>query len=628
MTRCLCLLCLAVVLAPIRAGAQAGIRVLEIERVRVDGAIGDWRGARFTSVGEGPDASMRFALGYDGRGLYVAAEVWDDRLVRTASPGASEDAVILTLAGPGRRAEAVDLYLFAGETGRTAASAGVAPVGNARVRPLAGAQVVEGPLARGRGYTLEAFIPFSAVPGGARGWERARASIRLRDVDREARPEVEAEPALVRVDARDLSSLVPLTPAGAAGVLEEFLASRNMLAARPTHELRGDVAGDAREERVILVAGFLLVSGPGFRDGQGYAYHQLPVDDARDVRSAQLTDVTGDGKAELLVVLRQRNAQGERDLWQVMSLDGESPRAIFGIEVRKAIGERSVEARVRVRRERRGAATIEVQTGRASGFDAESWREAAATDAEPILLPWGPVLSRSYRWDGRTFARVGERANPRYVPPSEAPPRAAAPPPEQEQAPAPPSEEALLTAFRRQRGIAAGARPRFRARTNLAGGPEPETALVFGRQLVVIGPGVQDGASWLYYEIPAPSDADVLAMTAADVTGDGRAELLLRLRQSFGEVVREVLLVHQLAGAGFPRLLQVEVARSSGADSVQNEVRTAGGALEIRPGRASGWSEARWPFTRDPNDSVEPLLLPWRDRPVRYQLRGGRLVAR
>ncbi|MCZ7682500.1 MAG: hypothetical protein M5U28_28380 [Sandaracinaceae bacterium] len=92
--------------------------------------------------------------------------------------------------------------------------------------------------------------------------------------------------------------------------------------------------------------------------------------------------------------------------------------------------------------------------------------------------------------------------------------------------------------------------------------------------------------------------------------------------------MREVLLVHQLAGAGFPRLLQVEVARSSGADSVQNEVRAAGGALEIRPGRASGWGEARWPFTRDPNDSVEPLLLPWRDRPVRYQLRGGRLVSR
>lgn len=628
MTRTSGVFALALALAATNgASAQAGIRVLEIERVRVDGAIGEWRGARLTSVGEGADASMRFALAYDARGLYVAAEVWDDRLVRTASPGATEDAVILTLAGAGRGARAVDIYLYAGESGRSAASAGSAPFGTARVRPLAGAQVVEGPLARGRGYTIEAFIPFSAVPGGARGWERARASIRLRDVDREARPEVESEPGLVA--ATTVDALLPLMPAGgASGALEEFLNSQSLLASRPTHDLRGDVAGDAREERVYLVAGFLLVTGPGFRDGNGYAYHRLPVDEARDVRAAELTDVTGDGKDELLVVLRQRNAQGERDLWQVMSLTGESPRALFGIEVRKAIGQGSIEARLRVRPERRGAATIEVRTGRAAGLDAETYREAAASDAEPILLPWGPVLERTYRWNGRTFERVGERPNPRYTPPSEAPARAATPAPAVEEAPAPPSEDALLAAFRRQRGIAARARPRFRARVNLAGGPEPESALVFGRQLVVVGPGVQDGASWLFYEIPAPSDADLLAMETADVTGDGRAEILLRVRQTFGEVVREVLLVHQLTGNGFPRLLQVEIARTQGEDSIRNEVRTAGGALEIRPGRASGWSESRWPFTRDPSDAVEPLLLPWRDRAVRYQLRGGRLQAR
>ncbi|HEY8426807.1 MAG TPA: hypothetical protein VIL20_00470, partial [Sandaracinaceae bacterium] len=373
MSRCLWL-ALLVLVAPASAGAQAGIRVVQFERVRVDGAIGEWRGAHFVSVGEGADASMRFALGYDERGLYLAAEVWDDRLVRTARRGANEDAIILTLAAPGPRGAAVDVYLFAGETGRSAASAGVAPFRSSRVRPLRGVQVVEGPLARGSGYTLEAFLPFSVVPGGARGWERARASIRLRDVDREARPVVESEPSLVSSPEPD--ALLPLAVAGgASGVLEEFLAAQNLLAARPTHDLRGDVAGDAREERVFLVAGFLLVTGPGFRDGRSYAYHRLPVEGARDVRSAELVDLTGDGKDELVLVLRQRNARGERDLWQVMSLDGESPRAVFGVEVRKAIGERFVEASVRVRRAGRGAPTIEVRAGRASGLDAESYRE-------------------------------------------------------------------------------------------------------------------------------------------------------------------------------------------------------------------------------------------------------------
>ena len=604
-------------LLPLRAEAQAGMRVVAVERVRVDGAVGDWRGASFAAVGEGADASMRFALGYDERGLYVAAQVLDDRLVRTPRPGAREDAVILTLSA-GRAA--TDLYLFAGVSGRSAASAASAPAGTSRLRPLSGAQVVEGPIPRGSGYTLEAFIPFSAIPGGAARWREARGTIRLRDVDSEAHPTVESEPALAPLDA-----LVPLLPSGGdAGILEEFLASQNILASRPTHSLSGDAAGDARDESVILVGGFVLVSGPGFRDGRGYSFHRLPVNSAGDVRSAELADVTGDGKAELIVVLRQRNAQGERDLWQAMDLSGESPRAMFAIEVRKAIGAASVEARVHIRRGR-GAPTLEVRAGRAEGLDAASYREAPATDAEPILVPWGPVMSRTYRWDGRTFARTGERANPRYQPPvAEAPPRprTEAPPP----APSAPSMDELLAAFKRARGIARNAQPRYRLRANLVGGREPEVGLVFGRQLVVVGPDIQGGASWLFYEIPASTDADLLAVDAADVTGDGRAEVLVRVRQTFGDVRREVLLVHQLTERGFPRLLQVEVARAQGERSISNEVRTNGGRLEIAPGRARGWSEDSYRFTRDPSDSVEPLLLPWRDRPVRYTARGGRLV--
>jgi hypothetical protein len=115
---------------------------------------------------------------------------------------------------------------------------------------------------------------------------------------------------------------------------------------------------------------------------------------------------------------------------------------------------------------------------------------------------------------------------------------------------------------------------------------------------------------------------------AADVTGDQRAEVLLRVRQTFGEVTREVLIVHQLAERAFPRLLSVEVARRQGERSVSNEVRTNGGALEIRPGRARGFSASDWPFSPDANDSVTPLLLPWRDRAVRYVLRQGRLAPR
>ncbi|HJL15468.1 MAG TPA: hypothetical protein RMH99_07435 [Sandaracinaceae bacterium LLY-WYZ-13_1] len=617
-------------LAPPCAEAQAGMRVTEVESVRVDGAIRDWRGAHFATVGRGPDASMRFALGHDDEGLYVAAQVWDERIVRTPRPGAREDAVIVTLAFPrGRRLRAFDVYLFAGVSGRSAASAGIAPAGRSRVRPLSSARVVEGPLTRrGRGYTLEAFVPFSALPGSSR-WDRGRGSIRLRDVDAEAHPEVENEPALVEVDPRHLDRLVPLMPTGGAGgALTAFLNERGLGAARPRHDLRGDVAGDDRPERVFVVDRYVVVTGPGYRDGGGYGYQRLAVDDAQDVRDAELHDLTGDGNEELVLVLRQRNDQGERDLWQVMSLAGDSPRPIFGIEIRKATRQGSVEARIRIVRGRgRRPPQIEIRAHRARGLDRESYRESPASDVEPILLPWGPVRSRRYRWGGRGFERTGERRNPRYRPPEE-PSRgeARASRPAEPSEPEAPSEGELLAEFRRRSGIRRGTRPRFRLRANLAGGRGPERVHVYGRRLVVVGEGIQGGRSFLSYEVPADGDEDLLDVSAADVTGDGRAELLFRVRQRFDDVQREVLLVHRITPNGFPRLLQVEVARRRDGHRVVNQVVTRGGRLVIRPGRARGWGEDDWPFTQDPNDSVEPLLLPWRDRPVRYRLRGGRLV--
>jgi hypothetical protein len=613
-----CLVALALLSPAGGARAQAGIRVVEIERVRVDGALGDWRGAQFADLGEGADASMRFAIGHDARGFFVAAQVRDDRLVRTERRGATEDAVIFTVAPAGRN-RAVDVFLFAGETGRSAASIGIATAGADRISAVRGAEVVEGPLARGSGYVIEAFVPFSAIAGSER-WEQARGSIRLRDVDREARPEVESEPALAPLDG-----LVPfIASGGTSGALEEFLAARGLPGARPSRDLRGDVAEDERPERVVVVDRYVVVMGPGYRGGQGFSYHQLAIDEAAGVRAAELVELTGDGKAELAVTLRQSNAQGSRDVWQVIALSGETPRPIFGIEVRKATDDGAIEASVRVQRARGGAPQIEHRAGRAQGLDASNYNERPASDFEPILVPWGPIASRTYRWDGRSFAREGERPNPRYRPPEVQPARETS---DAEPAPAlAPSEEDLLAAFRRERSIARNARPRFRARVNLAGTNEPETALVFGRQLVIVGPGVQGGTGFFYYEIPAPSDADLISMETADVTGDRRAELLFRVRQSFGEVQREVLLVHALSGEGFPRLLQVEVERTQENSAIENEVRTERGTLEIRPGRARGWSAEHWPFTVDPNDSVAPLLLPWRDRAVRYTYRNGRLV--
>src|SRR5262249_16781064 len=110
------------------ARAQVALPLTEAEdsEIRVDGAIREWNGIRLLDVGWGGDAFMRVALAYSGAGLYVAAEVHDDRVIRDADPGTDEDAVVITLAMPrGRSLDGSELWLWPGLEGRITAAAGI-----------------------------------------------------------------------------------------------------------------------------------------------------------------------------------------------------------------------------------------------------------------------------------------------------------------------------------------------------------------------------------------------------------------------------------------------------------------------------------------------------------------------
>jgi hypothetical protein len=632
-------------LLPATTHAQVALPITQLDEgaVRVDGMLRDWNGAHMSSLGEGTDASMRYVLGYDSRGLYIACEVTDERLIRNREPGDGDDAVIVTLAMPsGRGFTATELWLHAGESGRSAAAATSGAPGARRRGAIRGATVVEAPRTGGAGYTLEAFVPFAAIQGAAR-WQEGRGSIRLHDVDSLSHPEAESEPAFAPVDRAHLDRLPPLRPSGGqSAVLDRFLHEHELDGTAPRFDLRGDVAGDAQAERVVLVDRFVVAFGPTIQGGRGFVFVQLGIDVAADLRDARLEDLTGDGKSELVVTIRQRGGGGSRDLFQLLRIDEQAIAPLWALETRKEVGTGSVESTVRVQRGRRGQApTITVRVGEARGLDAGTLREAPPTDVEPMLLPWGPALERSYRWDGRTFARTGERPNPRYVDPAtaEAQARAArerdAATQAQAQAPVAPTTDAVLTEFRRQRGLPASARPARDLSANVAATPASERVVLYGLDLVVVGAEFRNGTGWFQYQLPAASAADIIDLRTADVTGDGRHEIVVRIRQTLrgadgGDIRREVLLVHQFTPTGFPAILQREVAREQGRNRIENEVRLEGGALEIRPGTSRGWDQASWPYapaTGPGADGIEPLILPWTGQSARYRFAGGRLSA-
>jgi hypothetical protein len=631
---------------PSVAAAQIALPLAQVDAsaIRIDGSLREWSEVRRADVGSGSDGSMSVALGYSDTGLYVIAQVTDDRMIRTSGHGATEDAIIVTLAFPnGRSLRGTELWLYAGESGSSAAAITSGGVGARRQSAVRGAEIVEAPYSAGGagGYTLEAFIPWSRIPGSAR-LDEGFGAVRLRDVDELAHPTVEREPNLGTVDARNLGSMLPLRPAGGeAAVMESFLSAQGLSGSLPSHDFHEDVTGDARPERVSIVERFVVVMGGG---AAGFSFMAIDVESPADLTQVRLEDLTGDGKAELTLVARQRGTGGSRDLFEVVSFSGSSPAMIFGIETREETPIGTVESRVRVERGRRGRpAGLVVSTVAARGVDAASWRMAPASDVEAVLLPWGPVRERTYRWDGTRFARESERENPDYVDPatvaasssggsssgSSGASSGSGASASSGSTPSAPGLDALIAAWRTQAGIARTARPRFDLTANLAGDATTERLLVFGTRLVVVGTAFREGTGWFEYGIPAATEGDLLDVSAADLTSEGRAEVLFRIRQNIGDVRREVVVIHHFTPEGFPMLMTREVAREQAGNRIENEIVTTGGRLEIRPGTARGWTQATWPFAESTGpspDGVEPLLLPWRDRAVRFRHERGRLV--
>ncbi|MDD9935176.1 MAG: hypothetical protein OXT09_16310 [Myxococcales bacterium] len=600
-------------------------------QIRVDGDVGEWRGARFVELGEAADSSIEYALGYDGEALYVAARVYDESLVRSRKPARREDAVVLALALPraGGTHRLSEVWLYAGEIGRSPASGAVARGGGTPKAERA-IQIVEGPLADGDGYVLEARVPWKVLPGG-REHQIGRGALRLHDVDGKvgARPAVLASARGTRA-----RSLPPLrVEGGANAALSDFLRQKGIGSGAIRRDLVGDAFGDGRLERVVVASTFAIVVGPDIQGGGGFHYLDLPVTGGAGVRDAALRDLTGDGKVELTLRLSQQNELGKREVFQVMALDRPEARKLLSLELRKQTDDGWVEAELRIGKGK--PPTIEARIGEAKGLGPDNYREPRVQGVEPVLVPWGAVRRRVYRWDGTRFAVEDEEQNPdAHVP---EPKRVAARAPADDGVervashPEPPGLDRLVAAFRRSQGLDPSARPRSVRHVNVAEDGRHESLMLFDAHLLVVGKGYRGGSGYFYFQLPVASGRDIQRLFTGDVTGDGRREVFVRFKQHIADVQREILLAYTFeADGGMRQILALEVRRAQGGSAVGNVVDLVPSgshwALRIKPGRARGWSAGSYPFVSDASDGYGALLLPWNDRTARYRYREGRLL--
>lgn len=614
------------------AGAAAAARplpadALDPKKTRIDGVLKEWP-AGAIKLGEkvrgSSSARVTAFIGYDEKSLYLALDARDSAFARTASFGPNEDHAVFTLVVPkrGGGAQRYELSLYAGQSGKTA---GQVKLGG---RAIAGATVVEAPNAAG--YTVEAKIPWSALPAASKVRVGLRGSVRYVDASQPGK--------IVGVLSSGEESPIFIT---AEQSLYQNLIEPKGLDLKPGHEAFGNVAGDAMLERVAVYGGYLVIVGSHYQQGRSFYYKDLVVPDPSFVRRLEVRDMNGDGKDEIVLQLRT-GRDTYREILEILAVTPEgAAERVFAHEVAIVTDTGSVKNQVKVG----PGATITIAQGEDAGFTKADFREPPHEGMATALLPWETVKSRTIEWDGSEYAvkketeqkprALGEAGGGGGARVAMGTPGGAAPPPP----PRPPSADELMdkvyALYRKERGFS-GAKPRFDFVTDVAGSSELERVLVHDREVLVFGREFLGGTSYTYIAIGVKSGNDVIDVTARDLTGDGKAEVIVRgiVHAKGGEeledaeVERYVVFVYQVKDSGISRIFGAELGRAMGDGRVLGSLALVPAAqgfdLVLRPGRAVVWTRKTYPFPPDqgPAGGLEPLLLPWSGGEQRYSFSG------
>lgn len=581
--------------------------------VKLDGVLKEWP-ARATAdrVVQGtPDGTkLQVALQYDSNNLYVAADITDAEFVRTPAFKPTEDRLQLKIAFPdGANLSVYELDLFAGRPGDSAGAVRFG-AGPKKGQDVAGAKIVEAPGAGG--YTLEASIPFGTFPEAATQRVGLRGVLAYHDAGKAGPRGIVATAAF---DPKNDKSLPALPTEAEHAVIEGLLEPRGLAQKGPLADVYADVTGDAMKERISVFGSFVVVCGPGYRGGKQFFFRDLGA----ELSKLEASRATGRDKSDLLIT-RKVSAQGTTHEWiEVWSfLQGDEPKTVFAQEVRVASGDKSVGSLVTF-----ADKSIVVRPGPAVGWDEASFHEGAAEGAEPLLVPWGPMQRRAFRFDGARFALSAEEASPKQVPPKAPPAPKGEPVGPATPGPAAAGKTDTLAQYMKDRAVPAGTRPAAQLDAQLAGDAKPEHVALVGRDLVAFGPGINQGQGYTFVSL---SQLDqVQGIEARDVTGDGRAEVLVRGRMKTeppkGETEANisVLAVYEFKTDRFARVFATKTAietKDKKAEAQVQFVAAKGGkGLDIvaRPAGVKGFTEATFPWSLEKpgTGSLEPLLLPW-----------------
>jgi hypothetical protein len=605
----------------------------EGEKIRIDGDLREWpaKTAPLSEVLRGPALSAGAVVGYDANHLYLALRTADKQIARTGEAGDAEDHATLTIAFPrGRDYATYEVRIHPGKPGKFPA------VVRMNGKAVSGAKAVENPT--DTGLSLEAQIPWSAFREAKTTRVGLRAAVGYTNADSPGTVKSVLSTSL----GQTATGMPPLLLEGEQAL--ETLLRDNGLSDLATREAYGNVGGGAMYERVAVFGKFLTVSGPDFRQGKEMSFVDLGFGSQGSVTKVELNDFDGDGHAEIVVRKRVGARDKYREILEVMRIGrDDAPFTAFAHEIAVKTPDGLIANRVKIE-----GPTIEISQGKHEGFEADEYSEPLPSKMPSVLFPWQAQKSRVFRWQGSGFGSETDApptSAPRSSKVSKSESQSEKAPEPARLAPRPPTAEEMLdrvyALYRKERG-AGGGKPRFDFVTDVVGDATPERVLIHGKDIVVFGKGFRGGASYAFITCGVGDPKDIVDASASDLTGDGKAEIVVRAvlhakasKALGGDVVdRHAFLVYGIRGDSLVRLFGAETGRSVGKNQILGSLninRAGGGGatrIELRPSRAIGWTEQTYPFPPDTTAAggLEPLLLPWTQEKRSYRFDGSTFV--
>lgn len=398
--------------------------------VNVDGFVTDWEGipameSQALTSGEheydwtGPkDCSLVVQSQYDRDNLYLAIQVRDNVVTgkRGSKPGDHVE-VWIDAGDLAAKSKGGRLRMIRFAPGKLA-DGGKPDVQWAYPKTLKGPPNglrIDGAI-RKDGYFFEASIPIKELGDPPPGIEPFGIAVIARDHDYDDPAESEASISTAPFDAKgkpDPRTLGNLEFGGIdnikTGIYRIVPQARGQ---KITAETLVDVGGDDRREWVMLVGRYLSISGLGLGDGE-YYYFELPYLKGTSYK-LDLEDVTGDGKAEMIIhyTLDVDTPRGrvQQELVAIYHFYFDRIKLVFHQELGNRGPGWAIENNVTIKAGKKGKPSeITVSAGKTTGsVTRETYAdpdEDMIVDWERILLPWEEQKSIKFVWETSQFIK-------------------------------------------------------------------------------------------------------------------------------------------------------------------------------------------------------------------------------